>query len=279
MKRLKYFIVIILISYLFLECENEKENISEFTVVKEESRGKILLDSLRELNNVPIVYNNNFYPNFKSNYKSDANPIQVDSMQSPYYKFLFYGNENRWFEFPSKELTYNHNLNEINSDFVHGKIGFSDFENIQNPMLKIIVDTTQIIDKGRLYYGEIKGDSYPVFIINNSNLWHIANTDPEFPILMQAKDRNGDWNHIEYKINDQICPGLFYFMEPNSYYVTSANKYEGNFKTKFRLKFKRKGKFVYSNEFSGSMNESQFAIPHLPKTNSHGKKNYSIFLD
>lgn len=279
MKRLKYFIAIIVISFLFLECKNEKEKLSDSRIFKENSRGRILLDSLQELNNISMVYDDKFYPNFKSNIKSNTKPIQVDSMQSPYYKVLFYGNENRWFEFPSKDLTYNHNLNEINSDFVHGKIGFSDFENIQNPMLKILVDTTQMIDKGRLYHGEIQGDSYPVYVVNNSNLWHILNIEREFPVLMQAKDKDGKWKYIEYKINSQICTGLFYFMEPKSYYVTSANKYNGNFKTKLRLKFRQKGKFVYSNEFSGFINESQFEIPNYPKTYSIENNIKSIFLD
>lgn len=238
--------------------------------VKEKSSGKLILDSLREFNNVPVVYDENFFPKFKSDFKSLENPTNVDSMQSPYYNLLFFGRGEEWFKFPSKELMDDYKIwNNINSDFKKGKIQFSDFENFNFPMLKIWVDTTQIIN----------GDSYPVYIINNSNLWHISNMDPEFPILMQAMDRNGEWRHIEYRINFKICGGLFHFLEPKSYFVTSARKYEGNFKTKFRLKFKQKGKFVYSNEFSGSINESQFEIPHLPRTNDVGKKDYSIFLE
>ncbi|WP_143736467.1 hypothetical protein [Moheibacter sediminis] len=232
------------------------------------------------MNNITAVYDESFFPNFKSNFKSLGNSTIVDSMQLPYYNILFFGRGEEWFKFPSKELMDDYKIwNRINSDFVKGKIRFSDFENFNFPMLKIWVDTTQIINNERMYTGQLKGDSYAVYIINNSNLWHIANTYTEFPILMQAMNRHGEWCHIEYRINSKICGGLFYFLEPKSYFVTSARKYGGDFKTKFRLKFKQKDKFIYSNEFSGSMNESQFEIPHLPKTNDVGKKNYTIFLE
>lgn len=265
---------------LCFHCKNSNEEIILSKTIQEKSLGKNILDSLRELNNVPIVYDENFYPKFKSDFKSLGNPTIVDSMQWPYYNILFFGRGDKWFKFPSEDLMDDYKIwNSINSDFKKGKIQFSDFENFNFPMLKIWVDTTQMINNERMYLAQLKGDSYAVYIINNSNLWHMANMDPEFPILMQAMDRNGEWRYIEYRINSKIDSGLFYFLEPKSYFVTSARKYKGNFKTKFRLKFKQKDKFVYSNEFSGSMNESQFEIPHLPETNDVGKKDYSIFLE
>lgn len=271
---------LILVCFLCFHCKDINDNPKVAQKTKAKSEGKIILDSLRELNNVPIVYDENFYPKFKSDCKSLGNPTIVDSMQWPYYKILFFGRGDKWFKFPSKDLMDDYRIwNSINSDFINRKIQLSDFDEINLPTLKILVDTTQMINNERIYFGQLKGDSYAVYIINNSNLWYIANMDPEFPILMQAIDRNGEWRHIEYRINSKIDPGLYYFLEPKSYYVTSARKYEGNFKTKLRLKLKQQGGFVYSNEFSGSINENQFIVPKLPKTNAVGKKNYSIFLE
>lgn len=271
---------LVLVCFLCFHCKdiNEKPKVAQNTKTK--SEGKIILDSLRELNNIPIAYDENFYPTFKSNFKSKGNVAIVDSMQSPYYNFLFYGKDDKWVEFPSRELMDGDNIwYHINNDFKKGKIWFSDFDKIHLPTLKIWVDTTQVMQNERMYTGTLKGDNYPVYIINNSNLWFITNMDTAFPILMQAKDKNSEWQHIEYRIDSKIDPGLFYFLAPKSYFVSSAKKYNGDFKTKLRLKFKQQGEFIYSNEFSGSINESQFIVPELPKTNSFGKKNYSIFLE
>lgn len=266
-------LLFLLFAFLF-SCKNDSKK--EFYVSPKEFS---ILDSIRELNNISVVYDENFFPKFKSDFKSSGNSTLVDSMQWPYYKILYYGKGEEWFKYPSKELLDNNPIwYRINSDFVKGKIQFSDFENFNSPDLKIVVDTTQIINNERMFMGQLKGDSYAVYIMNNSNLWYIANMGSRFPILMQAMNRNGEWQHIEYSISPMDAV-IFYLLEPKSYFVTSARKYEGDFKTKFRLKFKQRGKFIYSNEFSGSMNLSQFAIPEMSKTNDMGKKNYSIFLE
>jgi len=269
---------LILVCFLCFHCKDINDNPKVAQKTKAKSEGKIILDSLRELNNVPIVYDENFYPKFKSDCKSLGNPTIVDSMQWPHYSMLYIGVGDKWYKYPSKEYMDTIGA-KINSAVVHGRMSFDDLANIRQPNLEIFVDTTQNIHNKRMYMGELEGESYPVYIINRTNLWEISNFDLSFPILMQALNRKGEWQHIEYHINDQICPGLFYFLPPNSYYITSARKYGGNFKTKFRLKFRQKSGFIYSNEFFGSMNESQFIIPNLPKTNSFGKKNYSIFLE
>lgn len=266
-----------------LHLSNCKEEKSEYADngVKEN-----ILDSIKKLNNIPIVYDENYFieydqnyfPNFKSNDRSEGIPAVADSMQQPYYNLLYIGLGDKWYKYPSEEYVDTIGA-KINSAVIHGRIGLDEFENIRRPDLEIFVDTTQYINNKRMYSGELEGDSYPVYIINRSNLWEISNIDLSFPILMQALNRKGEWQHIEYHINGQICPGLFYVLPPNSYYVTSARKYGGDFKTKFRLKLKQKDGFIYSNEFYGFMNKTQFIIPHLPRTDYTGKKDYSVFLE
>jgi hypothetical protein len=235
-----------------------------------------ILDSINDLNDKSIRYDVHYFPNFKSEYHNIIKPLDVDSMIISEYGLLYVGIGMNWYKYPSKEY-YDTIGSRINHDFLKGKLGLEEIYKFKNQTLKIIVDTSQLISP-RVNIHHFSGDAYPVYIINQTNHWVIQEIDLFFPIIMEAKNKEGEWNPIEYKIENNHL-GLYHSLPPSSYFVTSAWKFKGNFQTKFRLKFKQQGNFTYSNEFFGSMNLSQFEIPELPRTNTLGKKNYSIFLE
>lgn len=243
---------LLLCVFTYYSCKSDSK-----PVIPQEKSNYTILDSLKDLNDKSIRYDINFCPNFKSDFKTIGKPLDVDSMVISEYSLLYVGIGMNWYKYPSKEYYDTIGL-RLNYDFQKGKIYLEEIYKFKNQPLKIIVDTTQLI-RPRVNIHHYSGDAYPVYIINQSNHWVIQEIDLFFPIIMEAKNKEGEWGPIEYKIeNNQL--GLFHSLPPSSYFVTSAWKYKGNFQTKFRLKFKQQGNFTYSNEFSGSMNLSQFEI-------------------
>lgn len=110
--------------------------------------------------------------------------------------------------------------------------------------------------------------AFPVFVYNNSNdsnyFINYGNyTNPNskvFPMIQEAKDKNGMWKPIEFSEDIILSPegSLYYELLPKNFLVTSIIKYKGDYKTKIRVKIVIGKEIFYSNEINGTINYSQF---------------------
>lgn len=114
--------------------------------------------------------------------------------------------------------------------------------------LFIKVDTTQIINNdGR--------KAFPVLIQNITTDTIYIGYGDQIPIITEAKSKNGEWKPIEEQFVYGCGNGLHsIILPPNELVITSELIYSGNFKTILRLKMGNN----YSEEFIGTINESQF---------------------
>lgn len=147
----------------------------------------------------------------------------------------------------------NHYENPCDSDYEkREKRSFSGF---LTSKLEIKVDTTQVIKFSKWNNGNAKYyNAYPMLIKNIDSkdvqigYWYYI------PALLEAKDENGNWKTIEsYYVAD--CGTCMYqiFFKPNEILITTAVIYNGNYKTKLRIKLGDN----YSNEYFGFINKGQ----------------------
>lgn len=98
---------------------------------------------------------------------------------------------------------------------------------------------------------------YPLLIYNNSlKPAHIKS----IKTIQQAKDVDGKWKPIEFfqGVPTYVATNRFLEFHPKKYQALAILKYNGNFKTKLRVKVKINNKVYYSNEIYGKINKSQF---------------------
>lgn len=98
---------------------------------------------------------------------------------------------------------------------------------------------------------------YPLLIYNNSNNEVFLNTE----FIQEAKDIDGKWKPIEFSFMYEMCgtgKDIQSTLDKKKYYAFSIIKYEGNFKTKIRVKLRNNNHIYYSNEVDGVINRSQF---------------------
>lgn len=133
--------------------------------------------------------------------------------------------------------------------------------------LEMFVDTSRIIgipmglyDYGK--YGKRNNKiAIPIFIKNKSiDTLNIGYAD-YLPIIIEAKNRNGEWQPIQERMRFMCGNGIVdFYCPPNNIVVSAMQKYSGNFKTKLRLKYQSFGSksSIFSNEIDGQINEKQF---------------------
>lgn len=115
-------------------------------------------------------------------------------------------------------------------------------------------------------------NAMPVYVANTtSETYTFSAQDSRLYMNVQAKDRNGEWRDIEY-LPSSWCGNSYHAisLESGEYWSFLTPVYEGDFKTKLRIKLvyhakdsdsdsgKEKFAIVYSNEYSGSINPGQF---------------------
>lgn len=94
--------------------------------------------------------------------------------------------------------------------------------------------------------------------------------DRRIVAIQEALDRDGNWIPIEY-FEHSSC-GVSYMkrcLEPNRAYSFRIAKYEGEFETKLRLKVLFGEEVIYSNEFRGSINHTQFEDTLISENKEH----------
>jgi hypothetical protein len=89
---------------------------------------------------------------------------------------------------------------------------------------------------------------------------YIKTQDGSLLIIQEALDENNNWQPIEYWIPSGC--GNSYFnplsLEAGKCVLVPIKRYDGNYKTKFRLKFNTGKRIIYSDIFEGTLNKSQF---------------------
>lgn len=127
------------------------------------------------------------------------------------------------------------------------------------------------LDKQDTISGIYKG--FKVYVVNNSqNNIDFNAQDSRLYMKVQAQNILGQWRDIEY-LPSSWCGNSYHTLtlEKKNFWTFSTPKYEGEFKTKFRIELKyidpsgksKKGKekkeiTIYSNEYEGSVNPGQF---------------------
>lgn len=108
---------------------------------------------------------------------------------------------------------------------------------------------------------------YPLTIRNDSeNPWEIQIEDEQLVLIQEAVDSLGNWQPIEYFIHS-TC-GVSYTPQtlvPNEQLMALIAKYEGEYRTRLRVKVVVDGVVRCSNEFWGSVNYNQF-VPQEDNT-------------
>ncbi len=86
-------------------------------------------------------------------------------------------------------------------------------------------------------------------------------SDSRLRIVQEAKDREGAWRPIEY-LPSSWCGNSYHtvFLEPGEHWAFAAPRYAGPFETRLRFRLEQGGDHppIYSQEFEGSIHETQF---------------------
>lgn len=112
-------------------------------------------------------------------------------------------------------------------------------------------DTINRFNKGKLY--------------NNTSdtLFFLIRNVGKLIAIQEARDKNGNWQPVEYFFNDR-CGNSFDEFALAPHYVLNFElpRYTGTFKTKMRLCIRLdNGLFAFSNEWPAYINERQFEKP------------------
>lgn len=128
-------------------------------------------------------------------------------------------------------------------------------------------------------------ECYPLLILNKNKDTIIT----RFKFIQEAKDVDGKWKPFEVYYNFGGCgnPEIWHYkLASNKYMIYPIIKYNGDFKTKIRVKVYNKGNVYYSNEIEGFINQSQFNKFSLKKEFEESNPDYNfnesskvLFLD
>lgn len=154
------------------------------------------------------------------------------------------------FEFPNKKFLYKNGL-------INGK---EPTKEESQRAIKIITDySSKHINQWDDYVS-----CYPLLIQNTGKKVAYIN---KIKVIQQAKDVDGKWKPIEFFEGLPTCVGHNYFDKflPQKYMGIAIIKYNGNFKTKLRVKAQIGKHYYYSNEIMGHINQSQFSLAYLKK--------------
>lgn len=122
-------------------------------------------------------------------------------------------------------------------------------------------DTTKLLQDDTLIQ-QVK--CFPVYIANLSSIdtAAIKMQDGSFIMQVEAMDKNGKWQPIEYWSNSWCGNSYFYILlPPRHMFMTRAIKCSGNFKTRCRLNLSNNNTTLLSNEFIMGIDEKQFEKP------------------
>ncbi|MCL9806074.1 hypothetical protein NAT51_11095 [Flavobacterium amniphilum] len=258
MKKLHILLIIVTV---FASCSDKKKN--AFPRLTGFETDSIVFVNSKEMlqNESPIIAAN--FSNDVSIFKMFKGYFEYDKETKMYkgIKGAFFLKErdlsifiDTTYEFTSKGLRFKNVLFSVNkkmlADSVHNKfyrnkVGF--FEGYKLEQRNVL--------------------AYPVLFFNNSSKSiPFGDTSLYVSVIQEAKDFDGKWKPIEFSYTIGSCiPPLDLLLQPKHYSAASIIKYDGDFKTKIRVKYSDGQNFFYSNEINGKINRSQFNQKDLMK--------------
>lgn len=102
---------------------------------------------------------------------------------------------------------------------------------------------------------------FKAYLINTTNDTIESTTqDGSLIMIQEALNKKGEWQPIEYWVHSGCGNSYFnpLMLAPGNFVVVPIRKYQGNFETKIRLKWKNGKETYYSEPFEGSINTTQF---------------------
>lgn len=140
----------------------------------------------------------------------------------------------------------------------------------ETPDVSVFVDTTQTLSNVYQWEFDQSIGQYRTKAVLPNHQWYpvyIYSSDPDtvsigynsgLELFLEALDKDGQWSAIHHPGPVGCGVGKYQIvLPPNQYAITSVPKYDGEFKTKARLKLYEYAN-TYSNEFAIQINESQF---------------------
>jgi hypothetical protein len=158
--------------------------------------------------------------------------------------------------------------------------GYAVYDNSAKPLSKLTINTDQPFavvvrpDEKDAFDGKYSGIN--VVVYNNDKASYLfAAIDSRLNMIVQAKDKNGEWLDIE-ELSQSFCGNSYHtlILKPREYWSFTTPEYDGCYKTKLRIALtyyhpndnaavrKRKELTVYSNEYNGAINPAQLWRPY-----------------
>ncbi|WP_178986719.1 hypothetical protein [Winogradskyella helgolandensis] len=258
----------LLIIFIFItSCHKNENTIALPFVTPKECDSVITEESISMLRSTPIVYAINLKDsldmNFKVKYKSSDytdNSIALNSHDSIKVfvhnrKIKFHTDEFNILSFPPPPPPPP--IIRNSSFDVNDEINLSVYDTLS--INKYEEELTKELEKRR----KIHYNTFPVYIYNFGNQETIIQKPivEDLFMLLEAKDENEEWKPIEYLKQYKFLCGTGhedYRLKPKHFMFSTVKRYDGNYKTKLRVKLMSFNKIYYSNIFEGCINHSQF---------------------
>ncbi|MDZ4859224.1 MAG: hypothetical protein SGI88_09570 [Candidatus Hydrogenedentes bacterium] len=111
--------------------------------------------------------------------------------------------------------------------------------------------------------GTTDADQMEIMVANGTqSIKSLSAQDSCIPLVQEAKDTTGQWRPIEFR-KQATCGNSYHtvFLEPGQFWKLDAPQNSGPIKTSLRYALTTKDGVVYSREFSGSIQDTQFIMP------------------
>jgi hypothetical protein len=266
---MKQIIFCVILSIFFLSSCNEKVEINYPVLIASKHDSLIQVNTKEMQLSSPIVYGVNIKDslNFSlsKNYKSENyTQFKPDSLQSKSDSLiLIVDSKNK--NFHSDELHF-FSLKPVplSPEFLDS------LKQHHRNQYEKVTDTAAFRKKAlKRKYTHYR--TLPVFLYNSSSKNKVISNSAlagDLLMVVEAKDKKGNWRPIEYNyVPGRICSGGIrdYVLKPKHFIVSTIKKYMGHYKTKLRVKLLTYNQLIYSNEFNGVINYSQFNHPEQVK--------------
>ncbi len=128
--------------------------------------------------------------------------------------------------------------------------------------VKRSIDLANIYSRNTINLRHNYIECYPLLIQNISKNTAFLK---EVKFIQEALDIDNEWKPIEFfDYHSALSKSMVFSNQfSNSYSISSIIKYNGNFKTKIRVKVKINQYYYYSNEIVGNINKSQFNLDYV----------------
>jgi hypothetical protein len=127
-----------------------------------------------------------------------------------------------------------------------------------------------------------KNNSYfPVFIVNSTTKTKVLiGKDDRIFAIQEAKDKAGNWRPIQWRGTDFCGVGYWgLYIRPSEFSTILFPKYNGDFDTEIRIRFRNGKHVMISNSFKGKINTKQFYFEHRDiELDSYRRYNMDYFF-